>query len=138
MDVAQKILLEATRLMAERGYEGTSLSAIASSAGITKATLLYHYASKATLRAAVLENLLSRWNQLLPKLMVAGAQSGTARFDAVIGEVMAFFSEDPDRARLLVRELLDRRSDMSEYVEEYISPWLDVVTTYICKGQKTG
>jgi AcrR family transcriptional regulator len=51
-DVRTRILVEAVRLFAERGYAGTSLQSIADAAGITKPTLVYHYGNKDGLRGA--------------------------------------------------------------------------------------
>ncbi|MFB6372555.1 MAG: TetR/AcrR family transcriptional regulator, partial [Bradymonadaceae bacterium] len=61
-DVRALILEEATRQFAAKGFDGTSLQAIADEVDITKPSLLYHYSSKAELREQVLEELLSHWN----------------------------------------------------------------------------
>ena len=74
-DMASAILVEATHLFAARGYDGTSVQAIADAVGIRKASLLYHYPSKEALHRRVLEELLSQWNDRLPALMLARASS---------------------------------------------------------------
>src|SRR5687768_18325502 len=108
MEVRDTILLEATRLMAERGFDGTSIQAVADAVGVRKPSVLYHFPSKEELRKGVLDRLLSRCNDILPKLLMASTLTGLAKFDDVMGELISFFADDPDRARLLVRELLDR------------------------------
>jgi len=51
-----RLLEEAVRLFGKRGYEGTSLEAVATAAGVRKQTLLYYFPTKdALLEACVLE-----------------------------------------------------------------------------------
>ncbi len=138
MEVRDTILLEATRLMARRGFDGTSLQAVADAVGVRKPSVLYHFSSKEELRKAVLDQLLSRWNDILPKLLMASTLTGLAKFDGVMRELMSFFADDPDRARLLVRELLDRPQGMKASLEGYARPWVEVVAGYIRKGQESG
>lgn len=136
MDVRAQILGAATRLFAAQGYGGTSLSAIADAVGIRKASLLYHFSSKDALHQAVLDNLLSHWNEVLPRLLEAAA--GDDRFDALLHETVRFFVADPDRARLLLREALDRPDAMRQRLELAVKPWMQVVAGYIRKGQDNG
>ena len=137
MDVRGEILLVATRLFAARGFDGTSIGAISEEVGIRKASLLYHFPSKEQLRLAVLGQVLERWNDILPRLLMAAA-SGEHRFETVVGEMVRFFTEDPDRARLIMREILDRPDDMRRRLESHVRPWVDLVANYIRKGQKSG
>src|SRR5262245_13983819 len=133
----EQILTAATRLFAARGYGGTSLQDVADAVGIRKQSLLYHFPSKEALRRRVLDALLSRWNDVLPRLLMA-ATSGEDQFDAVLAETIRFFAQDPDRARLLLREILDRPDDVSAMVTTHIAPWVEVVCGYIRKGIERG
>ena len=137
VDVAAQILDEATRLFAAHGFDGVSLADIAKVVGIRKPSLLYHFHSKDMLRRAVLENLLARWNDVLPKLLMA-ATSGSEQFDAVISKTLAFFTEDRDRARLILRELLDRPAELQPLIETHVRPWATLVADYIRRGQEQG
>lgn len=131
------ILESATRLFARMGYAGTSVQAIADAVGIKKPSLIYWFPSKAALREAVVEDLLSRWNEVLPRVMVA-AQGGQDRFQRTLMEVLRFFQEDTDRARLLMREMLDHPDEMRKRLELTLRPWLALVTEYIRLGQRQG
>ena len=137
MDVRTAILNAATQLFAQRGFDGTPIQAVADSVGIRKPSLLYHFSSKEVLRQAVLENLWSRWTEVLPRLLRAAAHDGITRFDRVVEEVISFFAADNNRARLLVREALDRPEEMRRYLSEYVRPWIGMVAKYIRKGQET-
>jgi TetR/AcrR family transcriptional regulator len=133
----EQILVAATRLFAARGFDGASLQDIAEEVGIRKPSLLYHYPSKDDLRRAVLESLLSRWNDVLPRLLKA-ATSGEDQYDAVVGETYDFFAADPLRARLLLRELLDRPDIVRGLVDTHVAPWVEVVAGYVRRGIERG
>lgn len=135
-DVRDRALREATRLFAAQGVGATSLQQIADAVGVRKASLLYHFPSKDGLHRAVLENLLARWNETLPRLLHAAARED--RFDAILDETIAFFVEDPDRARLLLREALDRPEGMRELLGTYVAPWLATFGEAIRKGSERG
>ena len=135
--MAAQILAQATRLFAARGFVGASLQDIAKAVGIRKPSLLYHFPSKDQLRRSVLEQMLEHWNEVVPRLLRA-ATSGREQFDAIGEEMINFFGEDPDRARLLLRELLDRPEEMGPLIRERVQPWADVVSEYIRKGQAQG
>lgn len=136
MDMRDKILAQATRLFAERGVEGTSLQEIADAVGVKKPSVLYHFPSKEALHARVVEHLLSRWNEALPRLLKAAARED--RFDAILDETLTFFAEDRDRARLLLREALDRPLEMRQLLAVHASSWLQVVARSIEKAQAEG
>lgn len=55
------VLEAATQLFAERGYEGTTIADIASTAGTTKPGVLYHFPDKEALWRACVEEL---WGQV--------------------------------------------------------------------------
>lgn len=136
-DVRSRILDAATRRLAERGYAGTSLKAVADDVGLRAPSLLYHFPSKAALRDAVLEGLLSRWKDLVPAVLVA-ATTGRDRFEGALGLMLGFFAEEPRRARLLVRESLDRPDAVRALVTAHLAPWMPLLTEYIELGQREG
>jgi AcrR family transcriptional regulator len=133
MDVRAKILEEATRLFAAHGVDGTAIQDIASAVGVTKQTLLYYYPSKHELQRGVLAHLLSRWSEILPRLLHAVARED--RFDAILDATIEFFAADHDRARLLLREVLDRPVEMRELLAEHAAPWIGLIAESIEKAQ---
>ncbi len=119
------------------GYSGTSVQAVADEVGIRAPSLHYHFPSKEQLRDAVLEQLLSGWKDIVPAVLRA-ATSGPSRFEGVLGEVIRFFAEDPSRARLLAREILDRPWAVRALVEEHIAPWMSLLTEYLDRAKTEG
>jgi len=134
--VREQILIAATRAFAAKGLDATTIQDVADAVGIRKPSLLWHFRSKEELHRAVLDALLSRWNETLPRLMRAATRED--RFDAVLDETIAFFAADPDRARLLLREALDRPDAMRALLATSAAPWMSVVTDAIERGRAAG
>jgi len=136
-DVRSRVLSAATRLFASRGFDGTSVQLIADEVGVTKPAVLHHFSSKEELRRAVVGNMLEHWQKTLPNLLLA-ATAGGDRFDRVTGELRRFFAADPDRARLVAREMLDRPAEIRALLKNAVRPWLAAVAGYIERGKGNG
>jgi AcrR family transcriptional regulator len=136
-DARAAIVAAATKLFAARGFDGTALQDIADAVGVTKPAVLHHFPSKEHVRQAVLDGILAHWNSTLPRLLLA-ATASTDRFEAVFGELHRFFASDPDRARLVLREALDRPPELRKLLRGPVRPWLDAVAGYIRAGQESG
>lgn len=66
------ILEAATRLFLERGYRATSMDRIAGSAGVSKITIYAHFAGKAALFAAIVDELAGRLTGAIRRLAFSG------------------------------------------------------------------
>lgn len=135
--VSDKLLDVATKRFAISGYNGTSLNAIATEVGIKKPSLLYHYPSKEKLRSAVLNRVFQHWNDELPRILKL-ATSGEDRFNGLVIEVVNFFVADPNRARLILREMLDRPDHLRKRMDDYLGPYITILSDYIQKGVERG
>lgn len=133
----QQVLRAATRLFAAHGFDATPIQAVADAVGVSKPSVLHHFASKEELRRAVLDNILAHWNEVIPRLLLA-TTAAEDRFDALSGALVAFFLEDRDRARLLVREALDRPDETRAMLSRTVRPWITAVAEYIRRGQRGG
>src|SRR5271169_2483395 len=121
-DVRLATLNAAMRLFAAHGFEGTALQDIADAVGVTKPAILHHFPSKEHIRQAVLDAILAHWNEALPRLLLVATASDD-RFDAVFGELYRFFAADPDRARLVIRETLDRPAEIRKLLRGPVRRW---------------
>jgi len=137
MDSRTKILEAAARLFARQGFAGVSIQAIAEQVGITKPSLLYHFPSKEQLREQVLVELFSHWATRLPNLLRA-VTTGEGQFEALMDELTSFFHEDPDRARLVIREIMDRPDEMRASIASSLGPLVSLVADTMRKGQRSG
>jgi AcrR family transcriptional regulator len=76
-----RLLDVATRLFMERGFEGTSIDAVAEEAGVSKLTLYARYRDKRDLFAAVLRGTIHCW--LAPVSAAAEAQANAPQSENI-------------------------------------------------------
>ena len=136
MDIRTQILAHATRLFAEQGYDGTSVQQIADAVGIRKPSLLYHFKSKDSLRENVIAEMLAHWNAVLPRLLLKA--STDERFDSTMEALTEFFIQDPDRARLFLRETLDRPQSMRTMLAQFVRPWVELLGSQLERAKTQG
>ena len=109
------ILDAALDAFAERGYHETSLDAVAERAGISKALIYEHFASKRDLHRALLETygreLLARVTEA-----IAAAEHGGPRLEAGVDAFLRFVEERRDAWRMLVRNATE--PDVARSVEQ--------------------
>ena len=132
-----RIVREATRLISERGFDGTTLQDIAAAVGVTKPAVLHHFPSKEHVQKAVLEEIVLHWEGTLPRLLLA-ATAGESRFESVIGAVYRFFAEDPCRTRVVLRHALDRPQEARALLGDKVRLWVSAVASYIRSGREKG
>jgi AcrR family transcriptional regulator len=100
-------LVEVTiRLIAEHGYAGCSLQRIAESAGITKAAVIYHFATKrAVIRAAYDAVIAGLTEHVGARIAQAASPAGQA--EAYIRGLIGYLGAHPDQVRVIVEALDD-------------------------------
>ena len=133
LPMRERIIAAATTMLAEHGYEGTSLQRIADQVGLRKPSLLHHFPSKDALRQAVLEDLFAGWANVLPNILKATAD-GQDRFTLTMQATMSFFVQDRNRARLILREILDNPDGLSKRLTDSLAPWMRAFTGSLRKG----
>jgi len=146
----EAILLEAGRLFAETGYDGTSLNDIAAGVGIRRPSLLHHFASKEDLYAEVFEELLSGWLERLNAALVVESEppggippSGTApqgwaMVESTLVSGFGFLAEHPDFVRLIQREALDHGSRVGVDLVGVLRPLFDRAAEYFHREMERG
>jgi AcrR family transcriptional regulator len=133
----EEILDVATRLFAERGYEGTSMNDVAERVGMRKASLFYHFATKDALYEAVLDRLVASLQVALEAVYVS---SGTFedRLDAVTETLVTVLASHPYAARLLLREAMDWGPVIRGELLDRILLVLEAGAAWLRAGQEQG
>jgi len=132
-----EILDQATRLFAERGYEGTSMGDLAEVVGMRKASLFYHFASKDELYAAVLARLVT---SVAGAIATAATTEGSfvERLDTLSEAMTTTLGEQPFAARLIVREAMDWGPVIQGVLHEHIQTVLAAAEQFVLAGQAAG
>lgn len=99
----ERILDAALGAWATRGYEATSLDAVAASLGLTKQTILYWFPSKEVLLDAVIARSADELARAM-QAALAGAGDGWAKVEAVVRSVFRLAARRPELLGL-VREV---------------------------------
>jgi AcrR family transcriptional regulator len=104
----RRILDAAVEVAGERGYEGTSISAVSARCGLPASSIYWHFADKDDLIAAVIEQSFQTW---LAAIELPGEETGSAleRVTALAVSVAGSLLEAPDFLRLGLMLALERR-----------------------------
>ena len=133
----EEIVVEATRLFAERGYEGASMADLAERVGLRKASLFHHFASKDVLYAAVLERLIAPVSEAIGNAMMTEG-SFEVRLDALSDAITQVLHGQPFAARLLVREAMDWGPVIREQLTTTLQEVLRTAEQFAKVGQDAG
>ena len=133
----EEIVAEATRLFAERGYEGASMGDLAERVGLRKASLFHHFPSKDVLYTTVLEQLLGA---VKAAILTAAMSDGSfeQRLDALTDAITTTLGASPHAARLLIREAMDLGPVMRDRLARTINDVLSASLEFAKAGQRDG
>jgi AcrR family transcriptional regulator len=100
-----RVLEAAMAAFGERGYEGASMSAIARDAGVTKSVIYDHFASKAELHKALVEDQARALHAYVTDAVSAkSGERAEKRLRAGVDAYFRFVEEHPAAWALLVRD----------------------------------
>lgn len=116
------ILDAALRTFAANGYDGTSMDEIATGAGISKAVVYDHVASKRDLYTQLLDAIRTEIEALVEQALRVPGADGEERVRAAVDAIYRYVEEHPEASRLLVLELQSASvSVVGHELEERIS-----------------
>jgi AcrR family transcriptional regulator len=110
----EAILAAAEEVFARRGYHGAALEDIAQAAGISKALIYEHFASKRELHASLLNAHVEEIFQRL-QASAAPGQPGEERLRRGIDAFLSFVEEHREAWRALFRDAAD--PEVGEFIE---------------------
>ncbi len=100
-------LIEVTiELVARHGYARCSLQRIADAAGITKAAVIYHYASKAAVIKAAYDSVITAMIEHITERILA-AESAEGRVEAYLIAMIDYVARHPGHARMIIEAIVE-------------------------------
>jgi len=132
----RKLLEEATRLFGKRGFEGTSLDAVATAAGVRKQTLLYYFPTKDALLQACVEETSRRVSEYLIEALDAEA-SGSRKAEAVVHALFELAEAWPEFAQF-IREASRLGTDVIERFAGVLEPLRLRAIGFLANGMHEG
>ncbi|HEX9258901.1 MAG TPA: TetR/AcrR family transcriptional regulator [Acidimicrobiales bacterium] len=136
MSTHERILEVAMASFGTRGFEATSLDALASELGITKQTILYWFPSKVALLDSVIEHGATELAAAL-EVAVSGSDPGMARMQAVMDTVFRFAVRRPALLGLL-REVGRLGPEVAGDLAERMSPLVERAVSMLEREMDAG
>jgi len=134
---AEEIMAIATKLFAERGYEGVSVRDICSSLGANCSIISYYFGGKAGLYREILKQQLRSWEELLERTTVDGADS-RQDFENFFEDVLRLRRQSPAFASLMLRESVFPSAAYKDVLKEHRKKYGDPPVELIRNGQRRG
>ena len=132
----RRLLEEAVRLFGRRGYEGASLDAVATAAGVRKQTLLYYFPTKEALLEACVEEASARVASRLTTALEA-EQDPSRKGEAVIHAVFSLAEEWPEYPQF-IREASRLGPDVVQRFASTLEPLRLRALTFLSRGMAEG
>ncbi len=114
------------------GFDRARLEDIARSAGITRPSLLYYFASKEQIYAAVVHRAFEGLRGALHASFAADLPF-EERLDGTVLAYLDFLHTHPQIAGVLLREVIDGRGPGRDLVLSVVAPMIDLVERFIVK-----
>jgi AcrR family transcriptional regulator len=119
----EAIASAATRMFAERGFDGASLTDIAEAVGIRRPSLLHHFPSKLALYQDVFTRALYDWSERVEEAVATSREEKGWRYvDHVLDASFEFFIENPDFVRIVRREAVEGVGHLGMDLGEALRP----------------
>ena len=131
-----QLVREAMQAFGKKGFEGTSLDAVAEAAGIRKQTLLYYYPNKEALFSACVEALSAKLTETLEEVLEA-PHKGWDRIESIIRAIFSLAEEMPEFP-LFAREGPRHSPEVIQRIAGELEPLRKRALVYLERGMEEG
>jgi AcrR family transcriptional regulator len=132
----EELVREALRAFGARGYDGTTLEAVAEAAGVRKQTLLYYFPTKEDLFDACVDALVTGLEQSLSRVL-GGPDGGLDRVESVIRTLFRLAEHWPEFP-LFLREAARRSPAVVQRVADALEPFRKSALGFLERGMEAG
>lgn len=131
-----QLIDEAVRLFGSKGYEGTSLDAVAEAAGVRKQSLLYYFPTKEDVFDACIDHVSIRVAATLQEAL-EGSEDGWDRIERVIRSLFKLADAWPEFPGF-IREASRRGSNVVQHFATILDPLRKRAIQFLEKGMDDG
>jgi AcrR family transcriptional regulator len=138
---SERLLDAALVELGARGFDAMRLEDIATAVGITRPSLIHHYATKEALYRATVARAFARLALVLRAAMAGAGDDDAgvavefrARFYSIVDAFARFMGENDALARLIVRELIADASLGREILIATAVPLVDEIERFMSKA----
>lgn len=132
----ERILDAALVSFATRGYEATSLDAVAAGIGVSKQTILHHFGSKERLLDAVIDASAGELSDVLERAL-AKAGKGFDRIDALVRATFRLAARRPELLGLL-REVSRLGPPAATRLVDCLEPLVERAKSFLAAEMEAG
>ncbi|AEF53344.1 Tetracycline transcriptional regulator YcdC domain-containing protein [Marinomonas posidonica IVIA-Po-181] len=136
-ELEARILRSAEIVFAEKGYNGSSMEAIAAVANISKQNLIYYFSNKELLYKRVLKEMLDIWIEKLSILEKDG-ETPELVIRRYVHEKMQLSRLYPNGSKVFAHEIISGAPMLKDYLVSHLKPQferdVELVKSWISKG----
>lgn len=133
----EALVLAATDLFAEHGFDGVSVDQIAAGSGVNKALINYHFGGKAGLYAEILHIVFGSMSDGLRAIRESDALPDE-RLRAVIREIGRMVAAHPGLPKMLIREVLSGGEHLDDSTLPHFLGLFGTIRTVVEDGTEAG
>jgi TetR/AcrR family transcriptional regulator len=134
---SEQILKAAQEEFVLHGFKGTSMQSIADRAMLPKANIHYYFKNKANLYQAVLEDIISAWNQVLTDMTPQSDPADVLK--KFIHAKMQLSYSNPNGSKIFAMEIIQGAPHIKEYISKDMRAWVKekslVIQSWIDQGK---
>ncbi len=133
------ILAAAERAFAEKGFDGATMAAIATAAGLPKANLHYYFATKEAVYRAVIDGIVRLWLSAFDH--IAPEDDPAQALASYIRRKMRLSFEHPQASRLFALEVIRGAPVIRDFLAGELKQWVEaraaVFRAWAAQGRMT-
>jgi TetR/AcrR family transcriptional regulator len=134
----RKVILEAAeQSFVLNGFKGTSMQAIADAAKLPKANVLYYFRSKKDLYTAVLEEIITRWDEILDDM--SEGDDPAVVLGMYIKAKVDLAIQFPDASKIFALEIIQGAPNLQDHLRNNLRQWVKdktkIIQTWIDQGK---
>lgn len=133
----QQILEVATRLFAEKGFDGVTTKEICDEASANISSLHYHFETKHKLFLTIIEQLGESFLQKAKNILTPPQTKDEmrVRLELILNEALGFYNNNPYLNRIIHHEMI-LATDRSQETFKYFYPIIEIVKIFFLEASK--